>query len=216
VVRQPRFAVCSFQDPFSRKGIQMENYDFVPLLTRLIAEGTEALAKGEDIDGLRETFRCALAHIEYNAKYGPPGPDQPRVTASGFGTAQTDLKKLLQSEGFDTSGGLIFELVKAVEGIARAHTRMFDQAIKRGEYVKLTDVQHSNLKIAIGFKRTLENAPARYADQMAAELGVSAHTLEQKLRTMLKEVLDMMGERKFLAPPGELEAALAKVLKGDV
>jgi hypothetical protein len=67
----------------------MDNqYDFGPLLTRLIDEGTAALAAGEDMEGLRETFRCALAHIEYNAKWRPPGPNQPFVTTSGFGTAQ--------------------------------------------------------------------------------------------------------------------------------
>ena len=63
-------------------------HDQIMLCGRLITEGTEALALGVTVEDLRETFRCALAHIEYNAKYGPPGPDQPRVTASGFGTAE--------------------------------------------------------------------------------------------------------------------------------
>ena len=134
-------------------------------------------------------LKFTVPNAEHKGKLGPRRKVKVKLDQIDAETL-TDIKKLLESEGFDTSGGLTLELVKAVEGIARAHTRMFALAIKRGEYVKLADVQQTGLRIAIGFRRAIENIPARHADIMAAALACDPHALKQEMARVIKETLD--------------------------
>ena len=86
--------------------------------------------------------------------------------------ALSDIKKLLNAEGFDTSAGLTHELVRTAEGLARAHERMFRLAIQRKEYVPLGPVQQHTYNIFVGFRKAMENIPARSAAIIAGEARV--------------------------------------------
>ena len=106
----------------------------------------------------------------------------------------SDIKKLLASEGIDTSNGLTFELIRAAEGLARAHERMFNLAIKRKEYIPLKGAAESTRNIFIGFRKMMESIPARHADTMAANIWCDAHLLEQEMIRVIKETLNLMAE----------------------
>ena len=106
--------------------------------------------------------------------------------------ALSDIKKLLNAEGFDTSDGLSHELVRTAEALARAHERMFDLAIKRKEYIPLKPAAEHTRNIFIGFRKMMENIPARHADTIAAKLGCDPHTLEQEMSRVIRETLNEM------------------------
>ena len=104
--------------------------------------------------------------------------------------ALSDIKRLLNAEGFDTSSGLTHELVRTAEGLARAHERMFKLAIQRKEYVPLQPVQEHTYNIFVGFRKAIESIPARTADTIAAKLGCDAFLLEQEMLKAIKETLN--------------------------
>ena len=104
--------------------------------------------------------------------------------------ALSDIKKLLNAEGFDTSAGLTHELVRTAEGLARAHERMFKLAIQRKEYIPLKPAQQHTYNIFVGFRKAMENIPARSAAIIAGKLGCDAWGLEQELIKAIKETLN--------------------------
>jgi len=110
--------------------------------------------------------------------------------------ALTRIKELLQSEGFDVSDGLNPELVRIAEGIARANERMFRLDVEKKKYILTRAIGELNQRIAIGWRRAMENLPARVADEMAARLNCAAHDLEQELVAAIKVTLDSLAPFK--------------------
>ena len=65
-------------------------------------------------------------------------------------------------------------------------------AVRRRELVELRGVQETGRNIAIGFKRAMQNIPARVADEIAAKLGCSAHDLEREMSQAIRDTLDQL------------------------
>jgi hypothetical protein len=112
------------------------------------------------------------------------------------GAALTRIKQLLLDEGLDLSGGLSVELIKAAEGIARANERMFRLDVEKRKYILTAAIGELNQRIAIGWRRAMENLPARVSDEIAARLCCSAHNLEQELVAVIKATLDSLAPLK--------------------
>jgi hypothetical protein len=91
-------------------------------------------------------YRSCKAQVQIGSS---TEPKPPKLDAE----ALTEIMKLLQSEGFDVSGGLTHELIRSAEGLARAHERIFDLAIERKEYIELKPAAEHTRNIFICFRK---------------------------------------------------------------
>jgi hypothetical protein len=151
----------------------------------------------------------ARAKVQIGGSTKPIKPKLAKLDAA----ALSDIKKLLESEGFDTSNGLSHELVRTAEALARARERMLRIAVRRGELIELRPAQEHGRRIAIGFKRHMEGIPARYADNLAATLKCDPHQLEHELLKVIRASLDDLAST--VGPPDPRKAASDEpVVKG--
>jgi hypothetical protein len=146
-----------------------------------------------DLEAVRKgLLQFTVPSAKHKDVLGPKRKALPQIDAAKL----TDIKKLLASEGFDLSNGLTVELVRAAEGISRSHQRMFDLAIKRRQYIETRAMGELNQRITIGWRRAMENLPARVADEIAARLSCSAHDLEKEMLAAIKDVLNSLAPLK--------------------
>jgi hypothetical protein len=103
------------------------------------------------------------------------------------------VREILDEGGVEDPGGpLTLDRMRIAQGIVKTQTLDIQLKLLRGEVVKLEDVQATGLRIAIGFRRAMENTPARHAAQLAAELGCDPVKLESLWSAALKTELDAL------------------------
>ena len=108
----------------------------------------------------------------------------------------TRVKQLLLDEGMDFSGGLSPELIRAAEGLARAQERAWRLDVEKKKYILTSAIGEINQRIAIGWRRTMENLPARICPELAAKLGCDELALHHELRAAIKTTLDSLAPMK--------------------
>jgi hypothetical protein len=132
--------------------------------------------------------------------------------------ALTRIKELLQSEGFDVSDGLNPELVRIAEGVARANERMFRLDVEKRKYILTAAIGELNQRIAIGWRRAIENFPARISAELAAKLRCDEHALrearsDEGQHRMKQTFRDQMIEEIRRANPKKCESWLKQQIE---
>jgi hypothetical protein len=108
----------------------------------------------------------------------------------------TRVKQLLLDEGMDLSEGLSPELIRAAEGLARAQERAWRLDVEKKKYILTRAIGEINQRIAIGWRRAMENLPARISAELAAKLRCDERALNQELLAAIKATLDSLAPMK--------------------
>ena len=102
--------------------------------------------------------------------------------------AITLIMQVLREEGVAVDG-IDFPAARLADTILKARDRGMRIAERKKQLVPLAAVKAHAEKAFTGYKRAIQGMPARYASQMAAELGCDAGRLDAAMGRMIHETL---------------------------